>query len=36
MYVLWMFIALVCVSSTAMVRQGEAAAPDVAFPLYKM
>ena len=36
MHVLWMLIALVCVSSTAMVRQGEAAAPDVAFPLYKM
>jgi hypothetical protein len=36
MHVLWMFIALMCVSSTTMVRQGEAAAPDIAFPLYKM
>jgi sporulation protein YlmC with PRC-barrel domain len=36
MHVLWMLIALVCISSTALVMRGEAAAPDVIFPLYKM
>jgi sporulation protein YlmC with PRC-barrel domain len=36
MHVLWMLIGLVCLSSTAMVMRGEAAAPDVAFPLYKL
>jgi sporulation protein YlmC with PRC-barrel domain len=36
MHVVWMLIVLVCVSSPALVMRGDAAAPDVAFPLYKM
>jgi sporulation protein YlmC with PRC-barrel domain len=36
MHVLWILVALVCVSSTALGMQAEAASPDVAFPLYKL
>ena len=36
MYVLWMLVVLVGVSNTALVMRGEAAASDVAFPLYKL
>jgi len=36
MYVLWMLIALLCMSSTALVLRSEAASQDVGFPLYKM
>ena len=35
MYVQWMLVALVGVSTT-LVMWGEAASPDVAFPLYKL
>ena len=35
MYVRWMLVALVGVLSTTLVMRGEAASPDVAFPLYK-
>jgi uncharacterized protein YrrD len=36
MSMLWMLIVLACVSNTVLVMRGEAAASDVAFPLYKM
>jgi sporulation protein YlmC with PRC-barrel domain len=36
MYVLWMLVALVGISSTVMAVRGDAASPDIAFPLYKM
>src|SRR5687768_15796883 len=36
MYGLWMLLVLMCVSSPALVMRGEAAAPDVVFPLYKL
>ena len=36
MYVRWMLVALVGVLSTTLVMRGEAASPDVAFPLYKL
>ena len=36
MYVRWMLVALVGVLSTTLVMWGEAASPDVAFPLYKL
>jgi sporulation protein YlmC with PRC-barrel domain len=36
MHMLWMLLALVCISNTALVMRGDAAAPDVAFPLYKL
>src|SRR4029434_4442466 len=36
MYVRWMLVALVGVLSTILVMRGEAASPDVAFPLYKL
>jgi hypothetical protein len=35
MYVLWMLVVLVGASNTTLVMWGEAAAPDVVFPLYK-
>ena len=35
MYVLWMVVVLVGVSNTTLVMWGEAAAPDVVFPLSK-
>jgi sporulation protein YlmC with PRC-barrel domain len=36
MHMLWMLIALVYLANTAVVVRVEAAAPDVAFPLYKL
>jgi sporulation protein YlmC with PRC-barrel domain len=36
MYGLWMLVVLVGVSHTSVVRRGEAAASEVAFPLYKL
>jgi hypothetical protein len=33
MYVLWMLVVLVGASNTTLVMWGEAAAPDVVFPL---
>src|ERR671929_1822306 len=36
MHRLWMLVALVCISSTALGMRADAASPDVTFPLYKL